>query len=154
VTRDLFVTLPNFEFFTDEFQNLDARVTPGATVGYRFIDLSWLDFILAIGGAHQYTEFDNGRSDNDMAVLFDSDLELDFENGTEWDTQYSLQVIATDFEKTNHHFESEISFDLWDPLDLDITFILDRIEGPQQDDDGQTPKTNDYKLLVGFSIDL
>ena len=61
---------------------------------------------------------------------------------------------TTDIDKTNHHFEAEFSNDIWGPVELDVTFIWDRIEKPVADDEGDRPKSDAFRLMVGFSADF
>jgi hypothetical protein len=45
-------------------------------------------------------------------------------------------------------------FDVWGPLDFDVTTIYDRVEDPLPDSSGDTPKKDDLRLVVGLSVDL
>ena len=81
-------------------------------------------------------------------------LDLDLPRDIELDNSDRLQLVATDLDKTNHHAESVLSIEIWDPIDLDGAFIFDRIEKPISDEDGNTPKSNDYRLVVGLSIEF
>jgi len=150
-----FVTLPFLEFFTDEFQNIDGRYTPGVGVGYEVIDSSRLEWDVSSGAAYQRTVFTSGADDdNDGALLFGTAVELEVTKNLDWDTSYDVQLIVTDFEKTNHHLRSELSFDIWGPIDFDLTFIWDRIESPESESDGSQPDSDDFRMEVGFSIEL
>ena len=71
----------------------------------------------------------------------------------ELDSSYALQLVTTDLGKTNHHGESVLSVDVWGPIDLDVSFIWDRIQSPPERD-GDTPKKDDFRLLVGLEIDF
>ena len=157
VTRYFFLT-PNFEYYTDEFQNIDVRLTPGFTVGYQLLDRPWIEWTVAGGAAFQQTLFDTSTTGADSAQdfvnLFDTRLDLDLPRDVELENSYRLQLVVTDLDKTNHHAESVLSFEIWDPIDLDVTFIFDRVEKPISDDNGDTPKSNDYRLLVGLSIEF
>lgn len=94
-----------------------------------------------------YTDFFGGSdAADDFAAVVSTVLEID--------RQHRVQIVATDFDKTNHHFETVLSHDVWGPLEFDVTFILDRIEAPVTDDNGVTPKKNDLRLMVGFSADF
>jgi hypothetical protein len=62
--------------------------------------------------------------------------------------------VVTGIGKTSHHFESILSVDMWGPLDLDLTFMLDRIEEPKQENDGTRPEENDISILAGMSIEF
>ena len=60
----------------------------------------------------------------------------------------------TDWDRTSHHLASVFSFEVWGPLDLDISFIWDRIEKPEDDPDGDAPESDDLQLTVGVSLEL
>jgi hypothetical protein len=65
---------------------------------------------------------------------------------------------ATVFRRTstsfspNHHAESILSFDIWGPLELDLTFIFDRVEKPVENADGDVPKSNDFRITMGLGV--
>ncbi|MBW2498849.1 MAG: DUF481 domain-containing protein [Deltaproteobacteria bacterium] len=154
LTRRFFIRVPSFEFFSDEFQNIDARYTPGASVGYELIETSIVEHLLTIGAAAQITDFDDGDQDEDFATIFTSELSLDFPRDIDLDFDYKLQLVATDLGKTSHHTAGILSFELWDPLDLDVGAYWDRIEQPEKDNDGERPKRDDFRLTVGLSLDF
>ena len=56
--------------------------------------------------------------------------------------------------ETNHHYRSTLSFDVWGPLDFDVSFIWDRIEDPAKDNDGDQPDSNDFRLTVGIGLEF
>ena len=154
LTDHFFLRVPAFEFFQDEFQNIDGRYTPGIGLGYEPIDNSWVEWRLTLGPAAQITEFDGGERDEDAAVVFGSELSFDFPHDIDFALNYRLQVIATDPGKTSHTASAVVSIGVWGPLDLDVGGYLDRIEQPERDSDGQRPNRNDFRLTVGLSLDL
>ncbi len=154
LTSRFYVTAPAIEFYQDEFKNVRARVSPGGGVGYEFIRNTFVEFDASVLGVYQFQESEDGDKSNDFAGAFAASLDFDLPGGTELDTSYRVQVVATDMDKTSHHFESTLSVDIWGPLDLDMTFMLDRIEKPEQDDDGIRPDSNDITIMAGFSIEL
>ena len=89
-----------------------------------------------------------------MAAVLTTGLDLDLPRGTEIDSLYRVSVVATNVDQTSHHFESTISFELWGPLDLDVTFTLDRVEKPEPDSDGSRPDSNDYRTIVALALDF
>jgi putative salt-induced outer membrane protein YdiY len=153
LTSRFYVTAPKIEYFKDEFKNLKHRVSPGAGVGYEFVRNNFMELDVSTGGVYQFTEFENGDTADDFAGTLGVDLDFDLPGGTELDNSYSLQATFTDFDKTSHHFESTLSVDIWGPLDLDLTFMLDRIEQPEKDGSDR-PDENDITILAGFSIDF
>lgn len=154
ITNRFFVRVPSFEFFMDEFQNIDARYTPGASVGYKFIDTSIVEYEATVGGAAQITEYDGGVRDEDAAVLFTSELSFDLPRDIDLDLNYSLQLVATDLGKTSHNTSAILSIEIWGPLDLDVGAYWDRIEKPEPDGDGDRPESDDFRLTVGLSLEF
>ena len=154
VTNRFFIRVPSFEFFMDEFQNIDARYTPGMSLGYELIDTSIVEHLFTIGGAGQITEYDGGGTDEDAAVLFSSELSFEFPRDIDFDLDYRLQLVATDLGKTNHNTSAVLSFEIWGPLDLDVGAYWDRIEKPERDSDGDRPKSDDFRLTVGLSLEF
>ena len=159
LTRRLFWTIPFSEVYIDEFQNIDVRATTGSALGYEFIRNGWVEFEASLGAAYQLTrldgDVDESRTAHDFAVVGTTELNFELPGGTDFDNLYRVQLIATDLGKTNHHSESELSVDIWGPLDLDVTFIWDRIESPADTDENEDdPKSDDFRLLVGFSLEF
>jgi len=153
LTSRFFLRVPSVEYYKDEFKNLAHRVSPGAGVGYELIRNSWVEFDLSVGSVYQFSETEDGETSHDFAGTFGSELNFDLPRGLELDNSYSLQLVATDLAKTSHHFESVLSLDVWGPLDLDLTFILDRIERPEKDGDDR-PDSNDVSIMAGFSLEF
>ncbi len=156
LTSRLFIRVPFADYYRDEFQNVAHRSTNGVSIGYQVVRNDWLDWESSVGPAYQYTEFDSGEEDHshDATVVFLNEFNFDLPGGTELDNLYRLNVVATDPDNTNHHFESTLSVDIWGPLDLELTYILDRIEKPERDGDGERPDSNDHRLLAGISLDF
>ena len=155
LTSRFYLAVPKVEYYKDEFKNLKHRVTSGGGVGYEFVRNQLMELDVSVGGAHQYQETEEGGDEsNDFATTFNLDLDFDFPGGTELDNSYRAQVVVTDTDKTSHHFESILSVDIWGPLDLDLTFMLDRIEKPEQNSDGERPDENDITVMAGMSIDF
>ena len=116
-----------------------------------------VDWDVTLGAAYQYTRLASGvneaRVSDDFALIAGTELNFDIGPKVDLDNSYRLQLVATDFGKTSHHSESVLSVDIWGPLDLDVSFIWDRIEDPATDD-GDTPKANDFRLIVGFGLEF
>jgi hypothetical protein len=84
--------------------------------------------------------------------------------GTMYDTEltswmdfildYSFQIVDKEAGTYTHHLISTLSNDLIGDIDLDFSFVWDRIRDPQPDSDGIVPDQDDYQLIVSFSYDL
>ena len=159
LTDRFFITTPAFEYFTDEISNIGSRVTVGAGLGYEVVDTGTVFWEVGSGAAYQYTSFESVQpgddpTSNDLAIVLTTSLDFDLPRGVELDNSYKVQLVATNFGNTNHHLDSVLSFDIWGPLDLEVTFIFDRIEQPLTAADGTTPQSNDYTYTVGLGIDF
>ncbi len=154
VTNRFFVRLPSYEFYSDEFQNIDGRHTAGAGVGYEPIDTPLAELRLSIGSAGQFTDNAGGTRSTDAAILGSTDLSLDLPRDVDLDLRYGLQLLVTDLGRTAHSASAVLGFEIWDPIDLDVGFYWDRIESPERDGDGERPKSDDLRLTVGLSIEL
>jgi len=155
LTSRFYLTVPSIEYYKDEFKNLKHRVSSGGGIGYEFIRNQYMELDINVGAVHQFQESDEGgEKSDDFAGTVGIEFDFDFPGGTELDNSYRAQVVATDMDKTSHHFESILSVDIWGPLDLDFTFILDRIEKPEKDSDGSRPDENDTSIMAGMSIEF
>ena len=159
LTSRLFVIVPFVDYHKDEFQNLEHRVGPGVAIGYEFIRNPWMEWDASVGPAYVYTAYEEvqaGEDDDshDAAGVLSTTLNLDLPRGIELDNLYRVQVVATNIDQTNHHFETVLSTDIWGPLELDVTFMLDRLEKPEQDSDGSRPDSTDIRVMVGLSLDF
>jgi hypothetical protein len=147
--------MPAIEYFKDEFKNLKHRISTGGGVGYELIRNQSMELDVSIGAVHQHQESEaGGEESDDFAGTAGINFDMDFPGGTELDNSYMVYVVATDLNKTSHHFESILSVDIWGPLDLDVTFMLDRIEKPEPDGDGNRPDENDISIMAGMSIEF
>ena len=159
VTGRLYLIIPAFEVFADEFQNIDLRITPSAGLGYEVISNKWMTWDVSAQGGATYTDSvsvqaGEPESTTEGVVVLGTTLDTDPTDDIEWDTSYTVQVVPANIGLTNHHLESIFSIDLFFNFDLDITFIWDRIEDPKEDADGNTPESNDYRLTFGIGWDF
>ncbi len=159
LTRDLFLTPVAFEAFTDEFQNTSYRLTPTIGVGYYLFRKPALEWDVWLGGGYQHTRLDSAipgdsnTSDNG-AIALSTSIDADLNSRVDLILEYQLQVIAPDIALTNHHTEVTLEIDLTSLVDLDVSFIWDRIEDPATEADGSTPKTDDFRLSVGLALEF
>ena len=65
-----------------------------------------------------------------------------------------VRMYKSDLPRHISDESSVFSFEVWGPLDLDVSFVWDRIENPADDPDGETPKSDDFQLTVGVSLEL
>jgi hypothetical protein len=159
VTTRTSLAAPIVELYRDHVRNVDLRTTVAAGAGYELIDRPRVEWNVLGGAGYQHTDFtaiQQGKSTavQDAALLFKTSLELDITPDVDWDTSYQIVAVVTDWDRTSHHLSSVFSFEVWGPLDLDISFIWDRIEKPAEDPDGDRPDSDDLQLTVGASLEF
>jgi len=54
----------------------------------------------------------------------------------------------------SHHAKTGLEIELTGRLNLDMSVVWDRIQDPQPDSDGNTPKQDDVYLFFGISFEL
>lgn len=158
-SRRFFVTAPSITWYRDRFQNIDMQLTPGLGLGYDVIKRKKIEWEIGLGVAYHYTKFISvsaGDDDEarDVAATFSTALELELTKDLDWDTDYDLSLVVTDLGLTSHHLLSNFSFDVWGPLDLEISFTWDRVEQPTARSDGSVPESDDYRTSAGLSIEF
>jgi hypothetical protein len=158
LTRRLFIVVPVIEAFQDQFQNIELRITPALGVGYNIFYGPRYKWQVGLGAGYQGTKFisvaQGDAFDSDMAIQLNTNFDIDLRRRFEWETGYQLQVIPTDVDKTSQNISSTISVDLWGPVDLDATFSWNWVNQPTADDQGNVPEQSDYRISVGFGLDL
>lgn len=159
LTRRLFLTIPNVELFRDPFQNTALRTTAGLGLGYDLIKRGPVTWNVGGGVSFQGTQFDTAlagepKESKDAALSLSTSTEFELTSRIDWDTSYQIQLVATDFDRTNHHMTSVISIEVWGPLDLDVTAVWDWIMKPARASDGVRPASNDLRLTIGLGIDF
>lgn len=159
LTTRFFLAAPIGELYGDRVRNVDLRATIGGGAGYDVVERRRVEWTVIGGAGYQRTEYgsiESGEDDQteDAALLFQTTVEVDPIADVDWDTEYSLAAVVSDWGKTSHHLSSVLSFEIWGPLDLDVSFVWDRIEQPAEDADGDAPESDDLQLTVGVSLEL
>jgi len=158
-TRRLFLIVPKFDYFNDRFQNIEYRLTPAAGVGYDFLETSWLTWGASAAAGYQYQKFrqptvTGKTSDGTFVFVLGTHWESDITDYLDFDFLYGVALGVPDTSKTTHHGEAVLSFDIWGPLDFDVSFVFDRQENPPTESNGTQPKKNDFRMTVGLGIDF
>ncbi len=159
LTRDLFLTPGDFEAYTDEFQNISYRLTPTVGAGYFLIRHPRIDWEVRLTTGYQHTRIDSARAgesktSENAATVFSTTIDSELTSSVDLILEYQLQFIYPDTGRTNHHAVSTLEVELTSVIDLDVSFIWDRIEDPEKESDGDAPETDDFRLTVGLAIEF
>lgn len=159
LSQRFYLVLPSVEYYRDPFQNLEDRVTAGGGVGYDLVDRPKLDWNITTGPAYQQTWFSSTQpgepgSKGSAVLTFGSRFDWDITQRIELILEYRGVFTSREAGETTHHAVGTLSLELTKRLDLDVSFIWDRISNPKVGADGVQPKPDDYRLVVGVGLDF
>jgi putative salt-induced outer membrane protein YdiY len=163
--RDSFISKKFFwrqfiaDYYRDRFKNIDTQLSLATALGYHIIHTSKTEWDVVAGGGVRYTKFSSvepGQSSDDTSPAFGAGTRYDTELTSWLDflVDYSFQLVNERSGTYTHYFITTLSNDLVGDVDLDISFVWDRIEDPQPDSEGTVPEQDDYQLIVGISYDF
>ena len=163
--RDTFLSKKVFwrqifaEYYRDPFKNLDNQSSLATSLGYHLIYTSKTEWDISAGLGARYTKYVSVEPGENSDITSPA-----LGAGTKYDTEltkaidllvdYNFQIVDKDAGRYTHHFVTAVSTDLIGDVDLDISFIWDRIQDPQVDSDNVVPDKNDYQLVVGLGLEF
>jgi putative salt-induced outer membrane protein YdiY len=158
VTDRFYWTVVFAEYFRDRFQNIAHQGTLGAGVGYTLRDTARTDWSAGGGPAVQYREFDSveeGAPDSETtpALVASTDYDLEMAKWLDYNFSYRFQITSKEAGRYNHHLVTGFETEVTSLIDFDITFVWDRIEYPQPDEEGNIPQSDDFRLIVALGLE-
>jgi len=163
--RDSFISKKFFwrqllgEYFRDKFKNIDHQLSVSTSLGYNIIKTPKTEWEISAGLGGRYTKFvsvEPGQSSDKIspALGFGTMYDTELNKWMDFLVDYSFQIVNEKSGRYTHHFITTLSTDLIGDMDLDTSFVWDRIQEPQTNSDGSIPKKDDYQLIFGFSYDI
>lgn len=158
-SQKVYLRAMDFEYFSDEFLNIDHRIRYGVAVGYHLVDNSTTTWDINAGPSYQKTYFKDvleGESDteNSPGLVLGTDFTYEVSSDIDYDASYSIQIVDEASGELIHHFETGLEVELTSDFDLDLTFYADRTEKPKKDGNGVVPEQNDYRLVISLGYDF
>jgi putative salt-induced outer membrane protein YdiY len=148
-----------FNAYHDKFQNIDIQAIPSAGIGYHAVKRKKATMDLELAGGYLYTKFISVEEGADEerrsgAVIPVIRIETDPLKDVDLDLLYQAFVAVPDPDDTTMHGEVILSVEITSIFDLDVSWIWDRNQSPEPNEDGTIPKKDDMKLTVGIGIDF
>ncbi|MCJ8318691.1 MAG: DUF481 domain-containing protein [Colwellia sp.] len=158
-SQKIFFRVVDAEYFSDEFLNVDSRISVGVGLGYQLIDSSKTSWEVTLGPSYQTTRFNNvkeGEDDqeNSAVVSIGTTYEYELTSDIDFDASYQIQLVNEASGDKIHHFKTGFEVEFAGDFDLDLTFYLDRTEKPKEDESENIPEQNDYRFVVSLGYDF
>lgn len=157
LSHSWFVRPAQLECYHDPLANISYRLTGGVGGGYYIFDRTGLEWTVSAGPSYQYTRFDTvepGQSDSASAAAGLIQTRFTYDLTRRLTFTQTLQSTFTDKAagQYTHHSVSTLEFEIKRHLNLDVSFIWDYLQNPQQKSDGSVPQKSDTYLTVGLGV--
>ena len=158
-TRKFYWRPVSGEYFRDPFSNTRNRVTVGTGIGYYIINTKKTDWDITPAFAYQYLQYQSVEPGQDTdtstpALVVETIFDTELTKSIDFNASYKFQIVNQESGRYNHHSVTALEFEVTRWLDLNISFIWDRIQNPQPGEDGTVPKKDDFYLFLGIGFDL
>lgn len=154
-SREYFFRIPSFEYYTNEFTNIEHQVTVGIAAGYIIYDEPDSKWDIYAGPSVQYTTFDQvavdeEEDDTTPVLIIGTNYERDITDDIEYVFQYNAKFVSEESGSVIHHLETGIDIEVVKDFDIELKAIVDRVEDPIPDENGVLPESDDVLLIVGL----
>lgn len=157
VSERFYVVPAVADLFHDRFANIKFRATPATLGGIHVFDQDRVKWDFEFGLGYQFLRLlstlpDIANPQSDGFVPVRSYWEFDITDDIELDIEWQSNIVYTTIGNTNHIGKAIFSVEVTDIFSFDTEFDFFRTERPIPKSDGTVPQSNDYQLIVGFSI--
>jgi len=149
----------NLEYTRDSLKNIEHQVLAGTSFGYDIIRSSKTEWSLAVGVGTSYKRYfsvadDGSPTERTPAILLGTLYDTSLTRSIDLLVRFNMQFMEEASGTYIHHFLSTVSSDFMADLDLEFTFIWDRVEDPRPDENNIKPRKNDFQLILGASYEF
>ena len=157
---DRFYLIPtSFEYYSDEFQNIDLRVRPGAGIGYELLDKN--NFSWNLNGTALYEIQKSISALQTQSSKFESfalglktNLKYDVTSDITLTASYGLTMAIPSTSNLDQQVIAKLDVDITKYLSLNATVNWQRIGNPVPLSDGTIPQSNDTIITMGASVNF
>ncbi|VAW55301.1 hypothetical protein MNBD_GAMMA05-2397 [hydrothermal vent metagenome] len=155
-TRYFFYQPAFAEYYRDSFQNIEQRITVGVGIGYTLFDSAKYEWDVNGGPAFVTTNYISVQQGQDKrvdagALVFGTNFNAELTDTLDFIFKYNIQASKDDAGGYTHHMTATFESELTGHLDFDLSMIWDRISQPRENDLGEAPEQDDYRLSVGVT---
>jgi len=153
----LYLTPAMLDYYSDEFQNIDWRLSPGAGAGYEIVQSKKAEWDANLALVYQETHYvsvfgTQSIQENAVALKLQTHFKLAFNSYVTLHGDYSLTADLEDTQDITQHSLIKLKVDMSRHLDLNLAFVWDRVGDPQANALGVVPKKDDFKISFGAGV--
>lgn len=157
--HDIYFRAMDFEYYADDFVNIDQRLRYGISVGYQVIDNKKITWSINAGPSYQVTKFNTVPSNeadkvSSPGLLLGSNFSYEVTSDINFEMLYDIQIVDGASGDYIHHLKTAFEVELINNFDLDVTLYADRTQKPKPDGEGNTPEQNDFRLVISLGYDF
>ena len=157
LNRNWFIRPVQFEYYMDPLANISCRLTDGVGVGYYIFDRDDLEWLVSAGPSYQYTKFQTvepGQDDTTStpALVLESSFDYDLTRRLTFIQTIQCTLTKPEAGRYTHHAVTTLEFEIKRHLNLDVSFVWDYLQNPQNRSDGSTPLKSDRYLTIGLGV--
>jgi len=154
-----FWRLVSAEYYRDTFKNIDHQLSLATSFGYHFIRTPKTEWEASGGIGVLYKRFvsvEEGEDIDNMSPALGAGTKYDteFTRWLDYLFDFNLQIVDKNSGTYLHHLITTLSSDLVSDLDIDISFVWDRVRDPQLAADGSVPEKDDFQLIVSLGYEF
>jgi hypothetical protein len=147
------------EYYRDPIKNIRNRVTVGAGMGFHLMDTIKTTWDVSFGPAYQKTRFDSvpdedHSSESTFSFMAGTHFDTELTKRVDFDFTYNFQVLNEASGGYTHHLITSIETELTEWLNIDVSFVWDRIQHPQTDAEDTEPEKDDFYLIFSLGIEF
>lgn len=147
------------QYLRDVIQNIDHQVTVETGLGYELIDTSRTEWEISGGVGvntvrYRSVGIDEDRTTTSPALSIGTDFETELTAWLDYLFHFNATFLDDDSGRYQHHLLTTLSTDLVRDWDLDVSFVWDRVQSPQERADGTVPERNDYRIMVELGYEF
>jgi putative salt-induced outer membrane protein YdiY len=147
------------QYYQDAFQNIRHQATVDTGIGYQMIDSPRVEWDIQGGVGVNYlrnVSVADGKSIDEVspAVTLGSDLTVELTSWIDYELFINMTFLNEESGEYQHHIVSTVSTDVIKNVDLDVSFIWERTQKPQERVDTTIPEKDDVRLLVSIGYDF
>jgi len=147
------------QYYQDSFVNIRHQATADTGIGYQLIDSPRVEWDIQGGVGANYLRHvsvaDSELNDEVSPVAtLGSDLTVELTAWIDYELFINMTFLNEESGQYQHNIVTTLSTDLVGDVDLDVSFIWNRTEKPQEGVDNVTPEQDDYRFLVSIDYNF